>query len=182
MVERIGHDAVVRVSTIHDFLWEVIAPHQKALKDALLKFNAGLGDRSSRKKDPDELAAALPDVAVNYSDTGSNFLKGRLFHDDLLGVARIMFADSPLLCRLTTARHPYLFVDEYQDTSPAVIDIALGNLLPSATKASSLACSATSCRTSITAVSTLASAKSPPHWPHSFVRSKRLRTAVAPRR
>ncbi|PVM91763.1 DNA helicase UvrD [Caulobacter radicis] len=134
ILERIGHDAVVRVSTIHDFLWEVIAPHQKALKAALLKFNAALGDRSSRKKDPGELVAALPDLAVTYSDTGSNFLKGRLFHDDLLGVARIMFADNPLLCRLTTARHPFLFVDEYQDTSPAVIDIVLGNLLPGATE------------------------------------------------
>lgn len=105
ILERIGHDAVVRVSTIHDFLWEVIAPHQKALKAALLKFNAGMPDRSARKKDGEELAAALAEVDVRYSDTGSNFLKGRLFHDDLLGVARIMFADSPLLSRLTSARH-----------------------------------------------------------------------------
>jgi DNA helicase-2/ATP-dependent DNA helicase PcrA len=134
ILERIGHDTVVRVSTIHDFLWEAIAPHQKALKTALLKFNAGLSDRSNRKKDPAELAAALADVAVTYSDTGSNFLKGRLFHDDLLGVARHMFADNPLLCRLTTARHPFLFVDEYQDTSLAVIEIVLGHLLPGGTK------------------------------------------------
>lgn len=134
ILERIGHDPVVRVSTIHDFLWEVISPHQKALKVALLKFNGTLSDRSSRKKDADELAAALASVAVTYSDTGSNFIKGRLFHDDLLGVARIMFADSPLLGRLTTARHPFMFVDEYQDTSLAVIDIVLGKMLPGATE------------------------------------------------
>lgn len=134
ILERIGHDSVVQVSTIHDFLWDVIAPHQKALKAALLKFNAGLGDRSGRKKDPDELAAALPGLSVTYSDTGSNFLKGRLFHDDLLSVARFMFADNPLLCRLTTARHPYLFVDEYQDTSWVVIEIILQHLLPGASE------------------------------------------------
>jgi DNA helicase-2/ATP-dependent DNA helicase PcrA len=133
ILERIGHDALVRVSTIHDFLWEVIGPHQKPLKAALQKFNAGLDAKSSRRKDPDELAAALANVAVTYSDTGSNFLKGRLFHDDLLGVARVLFADNPMLSRLTTARHPYLFVDEYQDTSPAVVDIVLGHLLPGAT-------------------------------------------------
>jgi DNA helicase-2/ATP-dependent DNA helicase PcrA len=134
ILDRIGHDKLVRVSTIHDFLWEIIAPHQKALKAAVLKFNDSLGSRSVRKKDPAELAAALTDIAVTYSDTGSNLLKGRLFHDDLLGVARFMFADNPLLCRLTTARHPYLFIDEYQDTSLAVVEIVLGHLLPGATK------------------------------------------------
>lgn len=122
ILDRIGHDPLVRVSTIHDFLWATVAPHQRALKSAILKFNNSLGPTSTRRKDPAELTAALPELKITYSDTGSNFLKGRLFHDDLLGVALLMFADNPLLCRLTTARHPYLFVDEYQDTSPSVVE------------------------------------------------------------
>lgn len=134
ILERIGHDPLVRVSTIHEFLWEAIGEHQSALKKAIIKYNAQLKGTSRRKKDPDELAAALPNVKVNYSDTGTNLLKGRLHHDDLLSVALLMFAENPMLSKLTSAQYPYLFIDEYQDTSPSVISAVLGYLLPQATK------------------------------------------------
>jgi DNA helicase-2/ATP-dependent DNA helicase PcrA len=128
--ERIGHDKLVRVSTIHDFLWEVIQRHQHALKAAVAKYNNDLPEKNARKKEAAELAAALAVVPITYSDTGSNLLKGRLHHDDLLSVAHTMFADNPMLCRLTAARYPYLFIDEYQDTSPVVMETILEYLLP----------------------------------------------------
>lgn len=130
IADRIGHDPLVRISTIHDFLWDVIAGHQRALRRAVVKYNDGLKTTSSRRKDPAELAAALPDLKISYSDRGSNLIKGRLYHDDLLGVARIVFADNPLLAKLVAAKFPFLFVDEYQDTSRAVVDVLLGSLLP----------------------------------------------------
>ncbi len=130
IAERIGHDTLVSVSTIHDFLWGIMAGHQRALRRAVGKYNDGLKATSSRRKDPAELAAALPTVGISYSDRGSNLLKGRLHHDDLLGVARIAFADNPLLSKLVAAKYPFLFVDEYQDTSRAVVDVLLGSLLP----------------------------------------------------
>lgn len=132
IAERIGHDPIVSVTTIHDFLWEVMAGHQRALRRAVEKYNGQLKANSSRRQDPAELAAALPSVKVTYSDRGTNLLKGRLHHDDLLGVARIMFADNALLSKLVAAKCPVLFVDEYQDTSRAVIDVLLGSLLPNA--------------------------------------------------
>lgn len=134
ILDRIGHDPLVRVSTIHEFLWDAIGEHQPALKTAIIKYNAQLKGTSRRKKDPDELAAALPNMKVSYSDTGTNLLRGRLHHDDLLSVALLMFAQSPMLSKLTSAQYPYLFVDEYQDTSPSVISVVLGYLLPKATK------------------------------------------------
>lgn len=126
--ERIGHDPLVRVSTIHDFLWDAIAGHQRALRRILPIYNLML--KPARQKSADELAAALPAVAVTYSDRGSNLLKGRLHHDDVLNVARLMFTEHPILSRLTAAKFPFLFVDEYQDTSRAVIETILGTLLP----------------------------------------------------
>jgi len=130
IIERIGPTPIVRVSTIHDFLWDVSKGHQKALKAALLKFNDTLKDGSARKVVRAELQAALPHCAVSYSDRGSKLAEGRLFHDDLLGVAEIMFRDNPLLCRLVAAKHPYVLIDEYQDTARKVINAFLGSVLP----------------------------------------------------
>jgi len=125
---RLNFDPMVRVSTIHDFLWEVIKPHQRALRPAVVKYNAELKDKSRRKVN-DDLVPLLKDTTIIYSDTGTNLRKGRLYHEDLLGVARIMFADNPKLARLCASRYPYLLVDEYQDTTRQVVDIIFDSLL-----------------------------------------------------
>lgn len=125
IIARIGDSPLVRVSTIHDFLWAVLKGHQKALKRAVLKVNDALKNESSRKKDSAELVSALELVAVTYSDRGSNFLEGRLFHDDLIEVAAEMFLSNPLLGNIVAAQFPYILVDEYQDASPKVIAILL---------------------------------------------------------
>lgn len=131
VIERTGNTPLVHASTIHDFLWSAIQPHQLALKRALQSANAALPDRSSRKVDPEALRDALSREAITYSDRGSNFLEGRLWHDDVLNVAREMFEANPLLSRLVAARYPYILVDEYQDSSAAVmamLDILLTNV------------------------------------------------------
>jgi len=129
IIERTDHDALFKVSTIHDFLWDAIKAFQKELKPALLTFNAELPDNSRRKKDQAELEAALKEApSVSYSDRGGNFLEGRIYHDDLLGVAHVMFRSHPMLARLVAARYPFIFVDEYQDTDPAVIEILIDYL------------------------------------------------------
>jgi len=124
---RLNYDPLVRVSTIHDFFWDLIQPHQRALRPAVAKYNAELKN-TSRRKVSDDLVAVLKDATIIYSDTGTNLRKGRLYHDDLLGVARIMFADNPMLARLCASRYPYLIIDEYQDTTRQVIDIIFGIL------------------------------------------------------
>lgn len=130
IIERTEHDPLFVVSTIHDFLWASIKSFQKELKPALLAFNEGLPANSRRKQNQNELEAALKTVpAVIYSDRGANFLEGRIFHDDLLGVAYIMFRDHPLLSKVVAARFPFIFVDEYQDTDPVVVRTLLEHLL-----------------------------------------------------
>lgn len=129
IAQRLEFDPLVRVSTIHDFLWELIQPHQRALRPAVIKYNSELKD-TSRRKVTEDLAPFLEHATIVYSDTGTNLRKGRLYHDDLLGVARIMFADNPMLARLCAARYPYLFIDEYQDTTRQVVDIVFASLLP----------------------------------------------------
>ena len=123
IVERTARNPLLHVSTIHDFLWRVIKPHQKALKRALLRHNRELKGTSARKRDEGELEAALPGVNVTYSDRGAEFLEGRLFHDDLVEVAARVFEDNALMAQIVGARYPFIFVDEYQDTSRLVIGI-----------------------------------------------------------
>ena len=130
IAERIDNDPLVRVSTIHDFLWDLIAPHQRALRAAVAKYNRDLKETSRRKVNQAELETALPNVKITYADLGTNLLKGRLFHDDLIQVAKLMFFDNPLLSRISASKYPFLFIDEYQDTSLPVIEIVLRIMLP----------------------------------------------------
>jgi len=129
IIDRTARSELVHVSTIHDFLWSVIKPYQKAIKRALLKHNRNLKTDSTRRRDETELTAALRNVDVTYSDMGAEFIEGRMFHDDLLSVALWIFEENPLMSRILAARYPYIFVDEYQDTSESVIDILVDHVL-----------------------------------------------------
>lgn len=132
IIERTEGDPLFEVSTIHDFLWVAIKSFQKDLKKALLSFNAELPASSRRKQDQSELEEALRAVAsISYSDRGANFLEGRIFHDDLLGLAHVMFRSHRLLSKVVAAKFPFIFVDEYQDTHPSVISILLDHLIKS---------------------------------------------------
>jgi DNA helicase II / ATP-dependent DNA helicase PcrA len=129
IIERTEGDELFSVTTIHDFLWGVIKPFQSELKVAVELLNERLPDKSKRRKDPVELKAALSKLdGISYSDRGGNFLEGRIFHDDLLEVAQIMFSSYPMLSRLVAAKYPYIFVDEYQDTDAKVISSLLDHV------------------------------------------------------
>ncbi|CCD93947.1 DNA helicase II [Bradyrhizobium sp. ORS 375] len=130
IIERTEGDDLFKVSTIHDFLWNSIKPFQNELKVAVELVNERLPAKSKRRKDPAELKAALAEVqGISYSDRGGNFLEGRIFHDDLLEVAQVMFKTYPMLSRLVAAKYPYIFVDEYQDTNEKVISSLLDCIL-----------------------------------------------------
>jgi DNA helicase-2/ATP-dependent DNA helicase PcrA len=132
IIERTENDVLLQVSTIHDFLWSVISGFQKDLKHALLNFNAELPTQSRRKQNQDELSQALRVIdSIRYSDRGANFLEGRIFHDDLLGIAHIMFRHHPMLATIVAAKYPFIFVDEYQDTNEKVISILMEHLVTS---------------------------------------------------
>lgn len=123
VIERTANHPAIRVSTIHDFLWDAVRPHQRALKAALLEMNAGLDATSTRRVEDAALREALAAHSVEYSDRGSNFLEGRIHHDDLLSIAQRMFEASSLLCRLVGSKYPFILVDECQDAAAAVMAV-----------------------------------------------------------
>ena len=131
VIERLQGNTLVRVSTIHDFLWSTLQPYQQALRQALLDLNATLPATSARRVDQAELEAKVATrLEVKYSDRGSKFLEGRIYHDDLLSIARIAYNRYDKLSRIVASRYPFIFIDEYQDTSEAVVDVLLRRLLP----------------------------------------------------
>lgn len=130
IIERTEHDPLFVVSTIHDFLWSVLKTFQKELKVAVVTLNTKLPNNSRRKKDAEELSDAMEKCErIVYSDRGANYLEGRIFHDDLLEIALIMFQSHPMLSRIVAVRYPFILVDEYQDTSDRVISILLSYVL-----------------------------------------------------
>ena len=132
IIERTEHNRLFVVHTIHDFLWSVIKPFQKDLKKALLTHNEQLPASSKRKKESTELSTAMETCTrINYSDVGANYLEGRISHNDVFDIALIMFKSHLLLSHIVSARHPFILVDEYQDTEKEVICILLNHVLKS---------------------------------------------------
>lgn len=130
ILERTDHDPLFRVTTIHDFLWDAIQPFQKELRTALVVLNSELPAKSRRRVDGADLAAAMNDKpTISYSDRGAKFLEGRIYHDDLLAMAEVMFRSHPMLAKIVAAKFPFIFVDEYQDTHSSVISILMDHLI-----------------------------------------------------
>ena len=130
IIERTERNPLFAVFTIHDFLWSVLKTFQNDLKQALLTYNSRLPVRGKHREEPTELRKAM-DICkcIHYSDRGINYLEGRISHDDLLDIALIMFKSHAMLSRVISARYPFIFVDEYQDTNKKVIFILLNCIL-----------------------------------------------------
>mgnify|MGYP000862096661 FL=1 len=119
---RINSDPLVRVSTIHDFLWSVICDHQKELRERILEAN--------REKEEAKRIANLDltGVTIDYWQYGRKWQEGKIHHDDVISFASQMFLQYPKLSRLVADRYPVIFVDEYQDTQKQVVDLLLDSL------------------------------------------------------
>ncbi|MCW3848111.1 AAA family ATPase [Sphingomonas sp. LB-2] len=143
-VAEISHDVGVsplfHVSTIHSFLWSIIRPFQTDIAAwVVARIDEKIGERQERHARPGTRAATrvrleqeIADLEVereaighveNFTyETGSRYAEGILGHDDILRLTPACVAACPLLRRIVARRFPYIFVDESQDTQPAVIE------------------------------------------------------------
>lgn len=119
----------LRVSTIHDFLWDEIKEYQKNLVQTLLflisaeKTCKGNGLSYSGEAEINERSFSCIEYH-NYRDLEH----GIISHDDLLKIANHMFATYPLLSKILCDKYDYIFIDEYQDTQKTVIEIFLEHI------------------------------------------------------
>lgn len=111
------------VSTIHDFLWDTISPFQKEMKESLLKI---INDSSSKIRNPNGDTEYTNDFenGIQYKEY-VRINKGEISHDEVLILANYMYKNYSRLRDIVKDKYQYIFVDEYQDTSPLVIEILL---------------------------------------------------------
>jgi DNA helicase-2/ATP-dependent DNA helicase PcrA len=134
--DRIENNELVSVSTIHEFLWSTIKQFQKQLKIEICKLNEiNLAkDKAKGKADSryiEKLAERIDSVSkIEYNDNSFNdFEKGIIQHDDVIEIAKMMYQNYPLLTDIVSAKYPYLFVDEYQDTAEETVFCLIDCLL-----------------------------------------------------
>jgi DNA helicase-2/ATP-dependent DNA helicase PcrA len=135
----VGNAPLFHVSTIHSFLWSVIAPFQADLRDWVRgRIDEKIADAHERIAKPgtqvrtrERLAldieryiaqlASLAQAKKFTYGTGSDYAKGTLGHDDVLRAGPELITARPLLQSLIASRFPFVFVDESQDTNPTVV-------------------------------------------------------------
>lgn len=133
---RIENNELVLVSTIHEFLWSSVKQYQKQLKIELCKLNEINFEKDKAKGKADsryieKLADRIDSISkVEYNDTSFNdFENGIIQHDDVIEIAKLMYENYNLLTDIVSAKHPYIFVDEYQDTSEDTVFCLIDCLL-----------------------------------------------------
>lgn len=134
--DRIENNELVLVSTIHEFLWGSIKQYQKQLKIELCKLNEINFEKDKAKGKTDsryieKLADRIDSVKkVEYNDTPFNdFENGIIQHDDVIEIAKMMYGNYSLLTDIVSAKYPYVFVDEYQDTAEETVFCLIDCLL-----------------------------------------------------
>lgn len=124
--ERVNHKNL-NVSTIHDFLWDNIKHFQKELKEAIISLanNEEISKISIENSHPisDNYFDLLPD-GIQYKEF-VRLREGIISHDELLIVANYLFEKYPKLSSIVKDKYKFIFIDEYQDTNKAVVDIFL---------------------------------------------------------
>ena len=127
----------LRVSTIHDFIWHVIENFQKEIKECLVELindDAQILFVAPKEVLGEELISLdyFDGVRVEYTEWYSmNIIeqnKVQISHDHVLIVAEKMFSKYKKLSDILKDTANYIFVDEYQDTSPLVVKILLEHL------------------------------------------------------
>jgi DNA helicase-2/ATP-dependent DNA helicase PcrA len=131
--DRVNHDNL-NVSTIHDFLWANIKSFQRDLKKGLISL---INNEHSKITSPDDIVNEAYfnslETEIQYKEY-TRIKEGIISHDEILELANFMFKNYPLLCDILKDRFKFIFIDEYQDSSPLVVEIFLEHLKQSKKK------------------------------------------------
>ena len=139
ILSDVGNDALFHVSTIHSFLWTIVHPFQRDLRqwvagrieEKIAAAQAKLDNPRTRANTKERAAGdieryrrqrdALGNVVQFKYQTGSDYANGILGHDDILKIGPAFIEGHALLRTLIPKQFPFIFVDESQDTNPAFV-------------------------------------------------------------
>lgn len=124
-IKNRSHVGNLQVSTIHDFLWMNISQFQNELRNVLIELvNNPEGGITNPNQ---ELFVLSSDITIQYKEH-TRLTYGEISHNEVIKISTVMFARYSKLCKIVCSKYPYIFVDEYQDTSPEVVNILLNSL------------------------------------------------------
>ncbi|WP_409526519.1 UvrD-helicase domain-containing protein [Nitrincola sp. MINF-07-Sa-05] len=112
------------VSTIHDFLWDSIKSFQGELKSTLITLINSEDVKEVKSPDGEVEPDFFEEKEIQYKEY-TIIKEGIISHDELLVLAQHMFMTYPKLCDILKDKFKFILIDEYQDTSPSVIEIFL---------------------------------------------------------
>lgn len=137
---RLGFDDLFAVSTLHSFVWAEISRFSNDIREALSisiipaalakarEKDTGRATKEARKarekvlRLEEQLAGLGAVPSFKYDDSAySDYLNGRIGHDDVIEIAGYLMANKPTFRKLVGLRFPYIFVDEAQDTFGSII-------------------------------------------------------------
>jgi DNA helicase-2/ATP-dependent DNA helicase PcrA len=127
--ERVEHPNLY-VSTIHEFLWRNIKHFQEELKKTLIELIIDETQPKFRILGGEEVDHDFYNnlrEGIQYKEF-VRLKDGIISHDELIVLAHKMYEKYPKLCAITKDTYPFIFVDEYQDTSKLVVEILLEHL------------------------------------------------------
>ncbi|WP_419494997.1 UvrD-helicase domain-containing protein [Chryseobacterium bernardetii] len=122
--DRVNHKNL-KVSTIHDFLWDCIKNFQSELKSTLIQLAKEDVVTNIIIDNPEEILSES--IKIQYKEY-VRFREGIISHDEVLTISEHMFSKYPKLCDILKDKFKFIFIDEYQDTNEKVIRIFLNHL------------------------------------------------------
>ena len=125
---RVNAERVV-ASTIHSFLWGFISPFERQLEECYLALIEDESCKSIKLSGEFKKEDVVISNGITYEDYPDT-LHGVVSHDGVIALASLMFKRFEKLGKLVADCYPYIFVDEYQDTNPKVIDILFNYIKP----------------------------------------------------
>lgn len=112
---RLRDDSIVEPSTIHSFCWNAIKQYQSVLIKLFMDNfeSSDIKERDSKQV----IREVVYDLGYRYFDDGIQ----HIYHDDVIRLFLEMM-QYPKFCRIFASKYPIILIDEYQDTSRAVME------------------------------------------------------------
>lgn len=120
IAQEIEEHPAILVNTIHGFGWASISRFQKQLRELVAAQDS--------RKEAIEAAGGIHDQTVEYSlgFFGIDEERITLHHDDIPRFLAALLSNAKFQ-RIFKSLYPVLFIDEYQDTDPLVMDALVEN-------------------------------------------------------
>jgi DNA helicase-2/ATP-dependent DNA helicase PcrA len=138
---RLDFDPIIKVSTIHSFVWDLIQGFNSDIRAWLKvvlndqinelraeeqKGRAGTKSSIERQRGIEAAQARLDNLSrikrFIYSPTGDNRSRDSLNHSEVIKIGAAFLANKPVMQKLLITKFPILLIDESQDTSKLLVD------------------------------------------------------------